>query len=213
MLYFNTVNDGLKNALNKLMTTSIFNDFRLVGGTALSLQIGHRKSIDLDLFTDVSYGSIDFKLIEQFLESNFHYTDDFSNLLPAMGKSYVIGESKEKAIKLDVFYVDPFVWKPITKNGIRLAKIKEIAAMKLNVVQYKGRKKDFWDLHELMNYFSLNEMLDFHKRRYPYTHERSLLISNLTSFEKADYDFAPICYKNKYWEFIKADFEDAVKAL
>lgn len=64
-LYLNTVSDLLWDALNKLMSLEVFNSFRLVGGTSLSLQLGHRGSIDrgsidIDLFTDSQYGSVDF---------------------------------------------------------------------------------------------------------------------------------------------------------
>ena len=64
MLYYNTVNDLLLNSLLQLMAAPEFNNFRLVGGTALSLRLGHRASIDIDLFTDVAYGDIDFKIID-----------------------------------------------------------------------------------------------------------------------------------------------------
>jgi hypothetical protein len=70
MLYYSTVNKLLKessiNAIKK-----IFDDFRLVGGTALSLQIGHRESIDIDLFSD-DYGSLDFRAIEIYLKITFN---------------------------------------------------------------------------------------------------------------------------------------------
>lgn len=59
-MYYNTVNEHLKNALLSLMKSEVFIPFRLVGGTALSLQLGHRISVDIDLFTDAPYGSIDF---------------------------------------------------------------------------------------------------------------------------------------------------------
>lgn len=61
MLYYTTVNELLKSSLSKLMASEVFSQFRLVGGTALSLQIGHRESIDIDLFSDVEYGTLDFK--------------------------------------------------------------------------------------------------------------------------------------------------------
>lgn len=66
MLYYNTVSDLLKESLTKLMAAKVFESFRLVRGTALSLQLGHRTSIDIDLFSDAPYGSIDFKKIERF---------------------------------------------------------------------------------------------------------------------------------------------------
>jgi hypothetical protein len=71
MIYFNTVNELLKSSLLKLMASKEFSQFRLVGGTALSLQIGHRESIDIDLFSDIEYGTLNFNEIEDFLKSNF----------------------------------------------------------------------------------------------------------------------------------------------
>lgn len=68
-LYWNTVKPLLKKILNDIINEPVFLPFRLVGGIALSLQIGHRMSVDIDLFTDAEYGSIDFKAIREFLEN------------------------------------------------------------------------------------------------------------------------------------------------
>ncbi|UFH35099.1 nucleotidyl transferase AbiEii/AbiGii toxin family protein [Flavobacterium acetivorans] len=209
MLYYNTVNDLLKNSLIKLMQSDVFNDFRLVGGTALSLQIGHRESIDIDLFSDSEYGTLDFNSIENYLKANFEYVD-FLNTIPAMGKSYFIGENKQNTVKLDVYYTDTYIQPYIEVEGVRMATIEEIIAMKIDVVQRGGRKKDFWDLHDLLQSYNINQMLDLHKQRYPYTHDRDLIIKNFTSFQQADEDFNPICFKGKYWEFIKEDFEEII---
>ena len=72
MLYYSTVTDPLKDSLIALMSSPVFEPFRLVGGTALSLQIGHRVSVDIDLFTDAPYGSIDFEKIDDKRPVNFH---------------------------------------------------------------------------------------------------------------------------------------------
>jgi predicted nucleotidyltransferase component of viral defense system len=191
------------------MQSDVFNDFRLVGGTALSLQIGHRESIDIDLFSDSEYGTLDFNAIENYLKANFEYVD-FLNTIPAMGKSYFIGENKENTIKLDVYYTDTYIQPYVEVDGIRMATIEEIIAMKIDVVQRGGRKKDFWDLHDLLESYTISQMLDLHKQRYPYTHDRELIIQNFTSFQQADEDFNPICFKGKYWEFIKEDFEEII---
>ena len=209
MLYYSTVNDLLKNSLLQLMRSEVFNDFRLVGGTALSLQIGHRESIDIDLFSDADYGTLDFESIENYLQENFKYVD-FLNTIPAMGKSYFIGKNKENTIKLDLYYTDSYIQPYIKLDGIRMATIEEIIAMKIDVVQRGGRKKDFWDLHDLLQSYDIGQMLDLHEQRYPYTHDKDLIIQNLTSFEQADEDFNPICFKGKYWEFIKEDFEEII---
>ena len=72
-----------------------------------------------------------------------------------------------------------------------------------------GCKKDFWDIHELMEDYSLEEMLDLHEKRYTYSHDRKLIIRKLTDFQLADDDFEPICLKGKHWELIKLDLTEA----
>ncbi|NHN24986.1 nucleotidyl transferase AbiEii/AbiGii toxin family protein [Flavobacterium jejuense] len=210
MLYYNTVNELLKNTLITVMNASIFDNFRLVGGTALSLQIGHRESIDIDLFSDADYGSINFEQIDSFLKATFNYVDSL-DILPALGKSYFIGDNEDNTIKLDIFYTDPFVQPYIEEEGIRMASIEEIIAMKVDVIQRVGRKKDFWDLHDLLESYNITQMLDLHEQRYPYAHDKDLIIKNFTNFDQADDDFDPICFKGKYWEFIKEDFEEVIK--
>jgi predicted nucleotidyltransferase component of viral defense system len=209
MLYYSTVNDLLKNSLLHLMQSEVFDNFRLVGGTALSLQVGHRVSIDIDLFSDAEYGTLDFKGIEKYLKENFQFVD-FLDTIPSMGKSYSIGKNKENTVKLDLYYTDNYIQPSIEIDGIRMATIEEIIAMKMEVVQGGGRKKDFWDLHDLLESYDIGQMLNLHEQRYPYTHDRELIIQNFTSFEQADEDFNPICFKGKYWEFIKEDFEEVV---
>lgn len=108
MMYYSTVSPDLKSVLKILMDSDILKPFRLVGGTSLSLQLGHRISIDIDLFTDSDYGSLNFEDIETFLKSKFSFIV-FSSELTSFGKSYFIGSSKNNAVKLDVFYSDPFI--------------------------------------------------------------------------------------------------------
>lgn len=210
MLYYNTVNELLRTTLVRLMHAEEFSTFRLVGGTALSLHLGHRESIDIDLFSDVTYGTLDFNAIEEYLNANFPYVDYLSNVSPAMGRTYTIGNDLSNSIKLDIYYTDPYIQEFIEEDGIRLASVEEIIAMKIDVVQRGGRKKDFWDLHELLGRYNIAQMLDLHELRYPYSHDRDLIIANLQDFSLANREFDPICFRGKHWEFIQADFEDAV---
>jgi len=91
------------------MESPIFDSFRLVGGTSLSLQLGHRMSIDIYLFTDAPYRSIDFDMIDNFLKDNFNYVDGSMGMLVANGRSYAVGESKVNNVKLDINYTDTFI--------------------------------------------------------------------------------------------------------
>ncbi len=212
-LFYNTVSTLLCSTLQDLMKTSVFDDFRLVGGTSLSLQLGHRQSIDIDLFTDSMYDSVDFKAIDDYLRKKYAYVDTFKTDIVGMGKSYYIGNSKNECIKLDLFYTDPFIRPFLMIDGLRLASLEEIAAMKIDVVSRIGRKKDFWDIHELMDIYSIEDMLHLHEERYPYSHDKQEIIINFSNFENADTDFDPVCLRKKYWEIIKLDLIEATQQV
>lgn len=212
MLHWNTVSPNLKKYLLTLMEGKAFEDFRLVGGTALSLYWGHRMSVDIDLFTDAPYGSIDFNRIEDFLKQRFKFIQGDFGANPGMGKSYLVGKNEESAIKLDVYYsMDPFFQLPVHYGKIRLATVEEILAMKVDVIQRLGRKKDFWDLHRGLEEYTIDDMIGFHKQRYEWTHDEDLIRSNFTNFTSADEDFDPVCLNGKEWVFIKEDIESAVE--
>jgi predicted nucleotidyltransferase component of viral defense system len=210
-LYYNTVSPLLLSVLQLLMKSVEFDDFRLVGGTSLSLQLGHRESVDIDLFTASAYDSVDYKAIDLFLRRNFKYVDTFDTDLVGMGRSYYVGDSANNCIKLDIFYTDSYIRPSIKTDGLRLASVEEIIAMKIDVVSRRGRKKDFWDIHELLGVFSINQMLDLHQERYPYNHDRKVILENFTDFKMADLDFNPICTRGKFWELIKLDLVDAIQ--
>lgn len=211
MLYWNTVNADLKEILLLLMKNPVLGSFRLVGGTALSLHLGHRMSVDIDLFTDAPYGSVDFDVIEKFLMETFRYTEGDFGGVSGMGKSYLIGNNKTNSIKIDLYYsMNPFFQDALTFDGIRMATLEEIVAMKVDVIQRGGRKKDFWDLHEVLNKYTIEKMIELHKQRFEWTHNPELIQKNLVDFSSADTDFEPICLKGKVWQFIKDDFEDLV---
>lgn len=210
-LYYSTVTPLLLSILKLLMVSEVFNAFRLVGGTALNLQMGHRQSVDIDLFTDSEYGEINFETIDKYLRANFSYVDTIDSKIVGFGKSYFIGESKDQSIKLDLFYTDSFIREILKLDGIRLADADDIVAMKIDVVSREARKKDFWDLHELLEHYSIDQMLKLHEERYPYGHNEKEILANFSNFEQADTDFDPICLKGKYWELIKLDILEALE--
>jgi len=204
-LYDSTLTPSLLNVIDALMASTVFEKFRLVGGTALSLQRGHRISVDVDLFTDEEYGTMDFETIDIFLKNNWDYVDSIPSIPIAFGKSYFMGSSADDCVKLDLYYTDTFIRKQILIDGFRLASIEEIIAMKMDVILRGWRKKDFWDLHELSDDYSFEQMAELHKMRYPYLHDREKLFRQFTNFKSADNDFDPICLLGKHWELIKLD--------
>ena len=211
-LHYTTTSPQLLSILKKLMESREFDAFRLVGGTALSLHKGHRLSVDIDLFTDAAYGSLNFETLEKYLRDNWPYVDTTDSIPVGMGKPYFVGLNKDDCIKLDLYYTDEFINNFQLVDGIRLASMDEIVAMKVDVIGRDGRKKDFWDVHELMNDYSLAEMLELHKSRYPFAHDRQHLLFKFTDFSQADYDFDPVCLRKKHWEIIKLDLIEFVNS-
>jgi predicted nucleotidyltransferase component of viral defense system len=207
-LYYSTVSSQLLSILQALMMRSEFSMFRLVGGTALSLFRGHRMSIDIDLFTDEKYNSVDFKSIDSYLRKTFSYVDSIDYHEIGMGKSYYVGKSASDCIKLDLYYTDKFIENEVFVDNIRLASVEEIIAMKLDVIMRTGRKKDFWDINELEDSYSIEQMTLLHEQRYPFSFNKEKLKEKLIDFSSADEDFDPVCLRGKHWELIKLDMLD-----
>ncbi|MCL2290212.1 MAG: nucleotidyl transferase AbiEii/AbiGii toxin family protein [Bacteroidetes bacterium] len=208
-LYYETVSKPLLECLQKLMANSAFDDFVLVGGTALSLQLGHRISVDIDLFTASQYGSMNLEEIKNVLAKTFPYIDNLENLNGrSLGYSVYIGNSKLESVKLDLYYTEEFITPILHQDGLRLASLQDIAAMKMQAIFNSKRKKDFWDIHELLEHFILEEMIQYGIQRNPYTlTEEDILntLYNLTEDSELTNDKHVLCLKGKYWELIIDD--------
>ena len=205
-MFWNTVTPLLKHVLIHMMNSEKFEVFRLVGGTSLSLQIGHRESVDIDLFTDAPYDSVDFDSIDNYFRKHYKYVSTNEGLSIAIGHSWYVGSDKSEAVKIDLYYTDPFIRSYVLKDHIRLASVEDIIAMKLEVIGRGGRKKDFWDLHVLHEQFPIHRMIELHQERYPYSYSVNDLHSALVNFDSAEDDFEPVCLRRKHWPLIKRDF-------
>lgn len=214
-LYYNTITPVLMNALSKLMREKAFNGFRLVGGTALTLQLGHRISVDIDLFTDMEYGSMNLVEMKASIQSAFPYVEGLEKLeTNAPGYTLYCGENEKDVVKVDLFYTDPFLFPPIIDGDLRIANARDIAAMKILAVSNTSRGKDYWDIHELLNHFSLNEMLNLATERFPYTIDKNEVLTKLATIPIEIDDPSIISLKGDYWEFVVEDIqEEALKLL
>lgn len=205
-LQYQTVKPILRSTLERLMEIDEFKPFRLVGGTSLSLRYGHRMSDDIDLFTDAEYGSLDFHLLQDILRSEFSYCQGDCGEIVGFGTSYLVGNSTDDNVKVDLFYTDPFIRPMEQLDKIRMASVDDIVAMKMDVISRGGRKKDFWDLYMLRNHYSEEQMISLYEERYPYGATKEECVAGLTNFSVADTEPDPICLQNKVWQLIKLDF-------
>lgn len=157
MLHKETVEKPTLELLNKLMGDVTFSNFVLVGGTALALQIGHRISIDLDLFSSQPFHAND---LANYLRTNYGFELDFISINTLKGEI--------NGVQVDcISHQYPWIAKSTEIGNIRLASLTDIAAMKLNAISGNGtRIKDFIDIAYLSAKISLNQMLEAYQKKY-----------------------------------------------
>ena len=157
MLHYETIAPATRELLNRLMSDDRLQDFVLVGGTSLALQLGHRISVDLDLFTDADFNE---DALRAYLENHYHFKADF------MERSTVKGEID--GVQIDcIAHCYPWLKPCRLEDGLRFAQLEDISAMKLNAIAGNGtRIKDFIDVAYLSSVFSLQQMLGFYEQKY-----------------------------------------------
>ena len=205
----------LLECLNKIMESKAFNDLYLVGGTALALQRGHRISIDIDMFSNVLYGEMKTDEIKNALVEMFPYTENLDRLDETlMVYSLFVGNSSDDCVKLDICYDENPIFPIVNIEGIRMLSEKDIAAMKLNAIaQDKQRKKDFWDIHDLLETYSIEDMVSFALKRFPWSLTLEKIIDGFKRLPTLN-DYSEIrCVKGKYWEFIVEDLMEEIPIL
>jgi predicted nucleotidyltransferase component of viral defense system len=160
MLYTQTVEPRTFSLLKKLMELPSLQQFSLVGGTALALRYGHRSSDDLDLFYHERF---DHSQIIESLETTFQDRFVYKQQHTQFGIFCFIDN-----IKVDFVH---FPHLPIAaieeEDKIRFYSIADISAMKIQAILGRAQKKDFWDLYELLRHYSLQQLIDWHKQKYP----------------------------------------------
>ena len=199
MLSYKTIEPHTLELLRKLNSKTLLKDLRLVGGTALALQYGHRRSVDLDFFGNMADDTIAIK-----------------DMLRKYGTLSIFKESKNiqiyslDNIKIDfVNYEYPWIDSPIVEDSLILASPTDIAAMKVNAIEGRGTKKDFIDLYFLLQHYTLDDILSFYKKKYPeYSIFRALM--SMTYFEDADEQIMPKMFDHTTWDTMKNEIQCTV---
>ena len=203
MLHPATVEPATLELLTRLMQQPMLGPFALAGGTNLSLRFGHRLSLDLDLFTNQSFS-------EQAL---------FDELLTVFPTAIKTDQAKNtlsliiEGVKVDLLAHRYPLIAPFTEDsGIRFWSVEDVIAMKLGAVSGRGAKKDFWDLAELLNHFSLLEMLGFFTAKYANS-DPGYVVRSLTYFDDAESQTDPITLNDVTWPQVKQRVLQAVREL
>ena len=202
MLQTKTIHADTLALLKQIMALPELNGFNLVGGTSLALQIGHRISVDLDLF-----GNRPFEVSE------------ILDLVRPLGEVRTLSQSKHililniNGVKVDfVNYRYPLLQDVLLVDNIRLVSLKDIAAMKLAAIVGRGRKRDFTDLFFLLKHFSLSELMEFYNAKYNDGNEM-IVVRSLTYFADADLDEDMQLLKKADWHTVKTKLLSEVNKL
>lgn len=171
----------------------------LVGGTSLALQIGHRKSEDIDLFGRAVFNH-----------------DEIMEILNELGTLKLIKRSGNilicslNDIKIDfVNYSYPWLEEPIIRDGIRMAGLKDIAAMKLNAIAGRGSRKDFVDVYYLLKYYSIDDLISFYLEKYNDGSE-FLVRKSMTYFDDAEREAMPRMMEDVTWQEIRTKLANQI---
>ena len=193
MLSYQTVEPHTLELLKKLMTEPLLTGMRLVGGTSLALQYGHRNSIDLDFF-----GTLDEDLLS------------IRDSLERIGHVSVLKETRTIRIydldhvKIDFVDYSRYQWlaEAVNEDGLRLASPEDIAAMKVNAIEGRGTRKDFVDIYFLLQHYSLDEILGFYQKKYP-EHSVFRALMSLSYFDDAEKQMMPKMFSKTSWDEMK----------
>ncbi len=205
------VEDKMKGLLLELMKLSYLKDHYLVGGTNLALRYNHRTSIDLDLFVERDFDEdVSFNLNKKLKKSFGARYESLS--ISAVGVfGYIDG------IKVDLLN---YPFKTLLEieifEGARLASPLDIGAMKIKAIIGRGSRKDFYDLHQLIQEYPLLEIMQAYQKKYFVDHigQAKMALTYFVDAEdnaKRDNQFVSI--SNISWETIKKDVPKAINQL
>lgn len=201
MLHFETLPDGTLGLLKDLSAHPALQQFSLVGGTALALRFGHRRSIDFDFFTPEAFD------VEDLAETLTREVAGFE----ATGMNKIGLNAKVGGLKVDfVAYRYPLLAKPETLEGIRMFRLEDIVGMKLSAITNRGARKDFYDLHALIQHLGVDALIDIYKRKYP-SHDAMIVLRSMIYFDDAEDDNDPELLMEQDWDEVKEAIREAVK--
>jgi predicted nucleotidyltransferase component of viral defense system len=202
MLHFETLPTGTLGLLKDLSAHPALQQFSLVGGTALALRFGHRRSIDFDFFTPEPFD------VESLADTLCREVDGFETT----GMNKIGLNALVAGLKVDfVTYRYPLLAPPETQDGIRMFSLEDIVGMKLSAITNRGARKDFYDLHVLIQHLDVDRLIEIYRRKYP-SHDAMIVLRSMIYFDDAEDDNDPELLMKQDWEEVKEGISDAVKS-
>ncbi len=204
MLHLSTIDESVHHTLLSLMGKDYLRDFALVGGTSLALRYGHRNSIDIDLFSPIKF---DGEILRMTLEIDYK-NFDFTGSNKYMMFCYI------NQVKTDFVLHPHHLLKPIEViDGIRMFSIEDVTAMKLQAVTQRGSKKDFYDVWQLLQVMTAQQLIEIYAAKYSES-QVWMLLNSLLYFTDAEQQEPPkILINNLTWDKVKKTIIKAFKNI
>ena len=205
-IHWETVSPDMRQVMGQFAHSPLGASFYLAGGTALALQLGHRRSFDLDFFTQEE----DISTIRQPLETALH---DFSPVLADTSWGNLVFLAA--GVRVAFFsYGYPIVAPFIDAEGLRLAGLADIALMKMDAILGRASRKDFHDLYAICQQMPLRLIFDLASQKYPAVRDfEAQVVKRLVFFDRADQEAAPVLLNEVSWETVKSYFRAQAIAI
>ena len=182
-----TLAENTERVLKKIAESGISEGFYLAGGTALALELGHRKSEDLDWFSAKPFSN-----------------DQIKKKLSDLGEFELTSEE----YGYEMLY--PFV----DFENTNLADERDIAAMKIDAVSSRGSRKDFVDIYFLLKKYSILALIGFFEQKYKNIQFNKLhIFKSLVFFEDAEAEPMPVMIRKADWEAVKQKIQTATNSI
>lgn len=202
-MYWNIFDKERYNLLKNITDTISLDNYYMIGGTALSLQLGLRESFDFDFCVSTPFNN------EVLLEE-----------LKSLGNVKVLQNQKGTCdvilnnVQVSFFYypnkvINSFILVEEMCN-LKIASILDIAVMKIVAIGGRGSKKDFFDLYNILNTcdISMNELATALLDKCGNNVNYANTIMGLSYFEDAENELLPKTYVEYDWDKIKRFFLD-----
>lgn len=203
-LFTETLPHNTKMLLDKFQDSvpSFLQEFYLSGGTALSLQLGHRESEDLDFFTRDNFRP---EALQEILVT--YGTLQQTELAKGTLNTFIQGV-KLQFLEYPYVLIEPLVsW-----NTIQLSSVSDIACTKLQTIGMRGSKKDFIDIYFLLQRYSLDDLFLLLKKKYPMVeYSQTHILKSLIYFDDAESQPMPRMHKQVTWEDVKESMRNVIK--
>jgi predicted nucleotidyltransferase component of viral defense system len=198
-MFEKAIDSKTRQVLRKIRETQVLDNFYLAGGTALSLILGHRKSIDLDFFSS-SFPKFEI-LVAKLKTLNPKVINQDKGTLDL----YIDG------VKVSFLeYKYPLVGDFLEFDQVKVASLEDIACMKLSAISSRGSKKDFIDLYFILQKFSLGELLDLFEKKFKgVNYQMSHILKSLVYFEEAEKQPDPEFLVDVDWNEVRKTLEES----